>query len=224
MKLVDLLIIYFAIGAPFGVYQITTVRHPLNANITLRTFLRICFWPVFAVFILADWFYQDRDLLASNFARRIESIRKEIEDIAFANESVSSIFDFREILQRYAGLSEAANVAVADNSVNEVCDLSHSDNRKLASACLARKNQRKLSFHQSLARSEFVDLIFELAGAENRDRILELAIELANDLHDTPTAEALTKLMAEPQPSENIPAHSQLPENARAISHSASAI
>ena len=221
MKLTDLLIIYFAAGAPFGVYQFTTVQHPLDAKAWLQIFFRICFWPLFAVLGLIDWFAKGDPSAGSHLDQHIDRIRIEIEDLVLANESISSIFDFREILQRYAGLSEATNVAVS-SSVNEVFDLSGSENKQLASACLARKNHRKLSFHQSLARSQFVDMISEFADASNdRTSVLELAIELANDVQDALTSEALTEMMYEPQPLEHL--SSQFPQTDTNIARSQSA-
>ena len=128
------------------------------------------------------------------------------------NESISSIFDFREILLRYAGLSEAANVNASGDAVNELFALSGSDNKELASACLARKNQRRLEFHQSLVRGEFLDMISEFAEAESgRQRILELAIELASGVNDSVTADSLTRLMSEPRYQSIQPAQTTLP-------------
>ena len=223
MKFTDLLIIYFAAGAPFGVYQITTVRQSKNIKAWLKIFLRICLWPVYAVLALADWSSEIRLSDESDLDRHIDSIRIEMEGLVFANDPISSIFDFREILQRYAGLSEAANVSADVKSSNDIFALSGSDNNDLASACLTRKNQRKLSFHQSLARSEFVDMISEIAGIEpGRIRILELAVELANCVSDPLTAGIIMTLMSKPQPGQNIQAQSPLSEISLAKSRSAS--
>lgn len=190
----DLLIIYFACGAPFGVYQITATNHRLNTQAALRVFLRICFWPVFAGSTLIQWFSREHSS-KTDLDRRIDGIRTEIENLAFGNDSASSIFDFREILHRYAGLSEAANAGIASNSADEVFKLSKNGSADIASACLARKNQRKLSFHQSLARDEFVDIISELANADKR--ILSSAVELANSINDPETANILTAMIAQ---------------------------
>ena len=191
MKLIDLLVIYFACGAPFGVYQITAA-HSLTERAALHVFLRICFWPIFAGSTLIRWLSTGKHSSRSDLDRRIDGIRAEIENLVFGNDSVSSIFDFREILHRYAGLSEAANAGVA--SANEIFKLSNNERTDVAAACLARKNQRKLSFHQSLARDEFVDMISELANADKR--ILALAVELANSVNDPKTATALTSMIS----------------------------
>ncbi|HEX3100943.1 MAG TPA: hypothetical protein VHQ01_04075, partial [Pyrinomonadaceae bacterium] len=101
MKLTDLLIIYFACGAPFGVYQITAVQS-FTERAALHVFLRICLWPVFAGSTLIRWFSTDKHSSGSDLDRQIDEIRAEIENLVFGNDSVSSIFDFREILHRYA--------------------------------------------------------------------------------------------------------------------------
>ena len=209
----DLLIIYFACGAPFGVYQITSIRRPLTARAVVRTSLRICLWPVFAVLALNEWFSNNQYSAASGLDRRIDSIRVEIESLVLDNDSIASIFDFREILHRYAGLSEAANVNVVQNSASELFELTNTTNEEIASACLARRNQRKLSFQQSLVRNEFVDMISEFAVADRyRRKIIELAIELADSLDDSKTADALTAMMSETRFEANTPGRMLGPE------------
>jgi hypothetical protein len=198
MKLLDLLVIYFAIGAPFGVYQITAVRSSLTAHATLGIILRICFWPVFAAQTLIEWFSKDQHSSESNLDRQIDRIRAEIESLVFGNDSISSIFDFREVLYRYAGLSEAANTGVLPDAANEIFEFGNNGDKDVASACLARKNQRKLSFHQSLARNEFVDMIAEFASTgSHRERVLCLAVELANGVNDPKTSDMLAAMMSQ---------------------------
>ena len=210
MKLTDLLIIYFAFGAPFGVYQITTAQDPLDTKAVLQIVLRIICWPVFAILILIERFSNSSNVIDSSGDRRIDEIRLEIEGLVFENDVVSSIFDFREILHRYVGLSEAAMEEVTSNPANEIFEISNSKNKDLASACLARKNLRKLSFQHSLVRNEFIDMIsgFALDG-EKRVRIMALAVELADRVTDPFTANALATMS---EPNEPVKVVAQMPE------------
>lgn len=202
MNLIDVLIIYFACGAPFGVYQFTNVR-TVNIKVLLQIFWRICYWPVFAAMALKEWISTGRHITKSLVDRRTDFIRLEIEHLVFTDESVSTILDFREILFRYTGLLQAANVIVPVDSFDELFKVSHTENRILASVCFARTNRRKLMFHQSIGRSEFTDMMCELTNDhEYRTEILELAIELANDVDDLITVENLSFLMTEERKSE----------------------
>lgn len=199
MKLTDLLIIYFACGAPFGVYQVTTAQNAVDIKTALQIALRIIGWPVFAILILIEWFSDGSNVADVNVHCRIDEIRLEIEGLVFENDAVSSIFDFREILNRYVGLSQAATAGISSNAANELLDLSGSEHKDLAAACLARKNQRRLSFQHSLVRNEFVDMISEFAeGGEKRVRIVALAVELADRVNDTLAAKSFTIIMSEP--------------------------
>lgn len=210
MNLIDLLIIYFACGAPFGVYQITTVRNSLNAKDLLQIFWRIFCWPVFAAMALTDWMSSGRHLTKSLVDRRTEFIRSEIEHLIFAGDSVSKILDFRETLFRYVGISQAANIIVPADSAGELFYFGNTENKALSAACLARTNRRKLAFHQSIARNEFTDMMSELTNAHgNRTEILELAIELANGVDDSITVENLRSLMSEARKPEILRSSSQ---------------
>lgn len=197
MNLIDLLIIYFACGAPFGVYQFTNVQTSLNAKVLWQIFWHIGCWPVFAALALKERISIGRHKTASLVDRRTDFIRSEIEHLVFDGESVSTILDFREILFRYAGLLQATNVIVPADSAGELFYFGNTENKALSSACLARRNRRKLAFHQSIARNEFTDMMSELTNAhENRTEILELAIELANGVDDPITVENIRYLMS----------------------------
>ncbi len=111
----------------------------------------------------------------------------------------------------------------ASNPINEIFELGNKENKELSSACLARKNQRKLYFHQSHARGEFVDVIAEFASA-GRDgtRIIELAVKLATTVNDPFAAKTLTAMASEPRIPTNVPAQYPEPEISILISPSAS--
>lgn len=210
MKLIDLLIIYFACGAPFGVYQFTNVRTSLDAKVLTQIFWHIGFWPVFAAMALRKWFSSGRHLTESLVDRRTQFIRSEIEYLVFADESVSIILDFRELLFRYAGLSRAANMVVPVNSFGELSSIGNTESKVLPSVCLARTNRRKLMFHQAIARNEFTDVMSELTIAhEYRTEILELAIDLANCIDDNVAVENLRSLISEARKPEILRPSSQ---------------
>ena len=179
MEFSDLLIIYFAAGAPFGVYRITTVRGRPDLKAIVNVALYLCLWPVYTILLLRDQFSAGTTDVSSGV---IDSIRTGIEQLAFANGSAGAIFEFREIFNRYAGLSEAAMAEVPTTLLGEFFELSSSDNKPLASACIARRNREKLALHHTRARNEFVDLISGLAISH--PQTLDLAVRLASHVHD----------------------------------------
>lgn len=196
MQLTDLIIIYLACGAPFGVYQITK-RQPEasvgNWAIMLASFL---LWPVFAVTLIANWTAADEDNTDTLANARIENIRSEIERVAFAGGETAALFEFREVFYRFTGLFEAANTEITKKPSSTLFAISGHINKDLASQCLARRNREKLSFHQTLARNEFVDVIADLA----RDKkicweIGRLALELTHHLGDDDAMADLSALL-----------------------------
>ena len=196
MNISDLLIIYFAAGAPFGVYRITMLNGIPTAKAMLNVALHICLWPVYAFLML-------RDRLLSNepdnrSANIIDGMRTEIEQLAFADGSATEIFDFREIFNRYAGLSEAANAESPANLLDEFFEIGSTENKTLASACIERRNREKLAFHQTIARNEFIDLMSDLASWQ--PKVLELAISLAAHVRDEDAVADLKAISFQPTP------------------------
>lgn len=193
MSLTDLIIIYLACGSPFGVYQITTSDKAVNSISVLLTGVRILVWPIFATLMLIDWL-ANRSSPGSE-ERQIDAIGLELEQLIFDDCPASFIFDFREVLKRYAGLAKAARQGVHSDAGGEFHDLSGNGHRELAAACLARKNQRKLLFQLSLVRREFVEVLSELLpNGSRRAQILELALELTKQVGDPVTSSELMRL------------------------------
>ncbi len=196
MNVSDLLIIYFAAGAPFGVYRITMLSGTPDAKALLNVALHICLWPVYTVLFLRDRLLsKDADNGSANI---IDSIRTQIEQIAFADSSAAAIFDFREIFNRYAGLSEAANAESPTDLLGEFFELGSSENKTIASACIARRNREKLAFLQTKARNEFVDMISDLTS--ETPEVLESAIQLVDHVNDQDAIADLKAMTYHPTP------------------------
>lgn len=204
MKLTDLIIIYLACGSPFGVYQITK-RQPAGSTrwaVIVSSFL---FWPIFAVTLLVDLFVSQDARVKALAHSQIEHIRSEVESIAFSDATIVSVFEFREVFYRFAGLLEAAREQEGPKT-NELFEISGHGDKSLASRCLARRNRERLAFHQMQVRNEFVDLISEIAGIEHeRDEIIGLALQLVDQLGDEEAKADLTALLpgqTQPKPAQ----------------------
>src|SRR5258706_12375398 len=109
MNLNDLIIIYLACGAPFGVYQITKRQQDRSTKSWIVILASLLFWPVFVVALLVDRFVFDGHRAEAATNARIESIRTEIERVAFSAGATALLFEFREAFYRFTGRFQAAN-------------------------------------------------------------------------------------------------------------------
>ncbi|MBK7393139.1 MAG: hypothetical protein IPI64_07535 [Chloracidobacterium sp.] len=193
MSLFDLFIIYFAAGAPFGVYKVTTLKGAVTVNVVIGLLLQIVLWPVFTVRMLVG------DSGSAEAGNELDRLQSEIEHLAFTDGSASAIFDFREVFARYTGLSQAANVEVGSGQVSDIFEIGKSENPQLATAILARRNREKLIFHQMTARNEFVDVISGLAI--DQPEVIALATQVAVCVKDELAIEELAALTSHSSPS-----------------------
>ncbi len=201
MNATDLIIIYLACGSPFAVFQATTREKGRSGVNWARVMMSFLFWPVFAITLLAGKIFPNEARSKAEFQNRLEGLRLDFEQVAFAGESISSLFEFRETFYRFVGLSEAADEVQSGRSTAEIFEISGHKNKSLATRCLARRNTNRLSIHRAAARDEFVDLISRLTvTASSRIEITSLALELADHLHDQIAADAFQASVSVPQP------------------------
>jgi hypothetical protein len=197
MNLRDLLIIYLACGAPFGVYYFLQNRNRTETKILwLKTLLRFVFWIPFALQLVArtSFFtnlynngFDQTDELDLKQELEIEEIKKSFENNFSQNGLKISIFEFREIFDRYVGLS--VEIQNADGEISpagtELFQITEHPNNKLAEICLNRRNRKRLSFHQKLARRDFFEIFRQLFEKSFEFQTLtDQAIRLAALLDD----------------------------------------
>ena len=161
MNIVDLLIIYLSIGAPFGAHAYISARKgPMRIsaiNAVIGTFV----WPVTAF----RWRVARKtfDAVANSIGQfrektrdesEAESIRIEME--AAVNMSGAALADFREVFQRYVGLSQAP---AGDDEASfaahaELLAAAGLDRNFIAERCIERRNAQRLSYHLDRARHD----------------------------------------------------------------------
>jgi len=208
MNLLDLLIIYFACGAPFGVYYFLKNRMRTDTrSLELKTFLTFLFWVPFALLLLKRSVnfnasvlnFGETHLVDSKREKEISSVQKEMEKILLASNLEISIYEFRETLERYAGLTLTAQTDEAKTSEyeREIFHISNTNNVELGSICLNRRNRKRLSFHQSRARRDFFYLIGQLLESDSGETRLEsLSNNLVRLLNDTEAENNLEEIFA----------------------------
>lgn len=183
MRFFDFIIVYLACGAPFSV-SLLTQTHKWPFENVAAIFLRLLFWPVFAVSLVVKN-VAGKDARQSQLDNRIEVIQTKIETLAFVDEPAVSIFEFREIFNRYAGLTRSITVDDAASPPKDLFTVSGHNAPELAAKVLDRRNRERLKFHQGCARNEFIDLINALTErAAGREQIIGLTKELMEILRE----------------------------------------
>jgi hypothetical protein len=194
MTLLNLLIIYFACGAPFGVYQMTRNEGPRSASEWLIAAAVFILWPVFLLMFAIE---RLRPAVVSQ-KNRVEQIRTDIEKLAFPEGSTTSLFEFREVLYRYTGLIGSDVDPKAEHPFGELLTVAGRQPDDASLTCLLRRNREKIEFHKTLARDEFIDLITDMLQPPrpDSDQVLVHAIELSRIINDPTATDDLSALQS----------------------------
>ena len=210
MNLRDLLIIYLACGAPFGVYYFLQNRNRTETKLLwLKSFLRFVVWIPFALQMVArtsfltNLYNSSFDKSSESDAKKelaIEEIKKFFENIFSGGTFSFSIYELRETFDRYVGLSlevEAENSEISP-AETEIFRITNHSNKKLAEICLNRRNRKRFSFHQKLARRDFFEILNKFVEhTEDRQSLFEHASKLAGLLNDSEAQKTLENLSKE---------------------------
>lgn len=206
MNPLDLFIIYLAVGAPVGVYYFLKNHRQKNLqSLWLKSLFVFFFWMPFAFALLRrgenfrTLFGSRND--ASADAERQKSVgilQKEIERILPENDWRISIYEFRETIERYVGLTLARqNGDKISEHEKEIFRVAKIENIELGAVCLNRRNRKRLSIHQSVARQDFLHLIEQMLESDSdKSEVERLSIELTATLEDLEAQNNLEKMFA----------------------------
>lgn len=209
VNIFDAIIIYLACGAPFGVYYFLHHREKVDAgHPTLKALLEWVIWPASAVKMIGGsrWFsgrskanFVPLSELDAGQDEKVCEIQKSLEQVFFqgADPAAISIYAFREVFDRYAGLSLAvrsgSNSPAAPQA--EIFHAADHGNVELASICLNRRNRSLLVNHHTRAREDFIATVDRLAGSPSeRTDTWILVNELAVVLDDIDAIGAIDKI------------------------------
>ncbi len=202
MNFTDILIIYLACGAPFGVYYFLQNRRKKDFSLFwIKTFFNFAFWLPFALgFFLENKIRQNFYYLNPNNEKKIFLIQKQIESILHESKLKVSIYDYREIFDRYLGLtiSKRGEAKKTADTEKEIFRITGHKQVELAAICLQRRNQKRLFYHHTLARQDFLQFIAKLFKVSSgKIKLGNLSVEFVKLLDDTEAQTALEKLFAE---------------------------
>ncbi len=178
--LLNLLVIHFAFGSPFGVYQITRGGSVRSTRSAAKVAAHFVLWPIFALTFIRSWLTDTRKRTENSLEQKIANIRSQIESLAYRENSTASVFEFREVFSRFTGLTMALVQGGKDADSKELLKITGHKNISLTAACLNRRNRQRLLFQQKRARNEFVEMISALAAQSNNKEIAELGKHLTD--------------------------------------------
>ena len=206
MNAFDIFILYLACGAPFGVYFFFQNRHKSSiSRALLKSFLTVVVWIPYALQVLNA--NVTKKLSGSKFdaagdsdaalTKKLDEIEKRMLQILLASKTGVSVFEFREVVERYTGLTfaRAERDEIGANE-SEVFKITNHQNIALGAKCLHRRNRLRLEFHQRLASRDFLRMLAKFSFFE-AEKLRTAALEFATLLDDGETRRAIEKLFAE---------------------------
>ncbi len=206
MTFVDVIIIYLTCGSPFGAHYFLNNRKSVPpTHLASKAILAVLVWPVYAAALLStvnrpaentEDYSPETAEPDSGIEADVREMRDRMEQNLSCRPSALLLYEFREVFDRYTGLTMALSKPDRETS-GELARISGHDNPQLAAACLNRRNRKRLSFHQTQARNDFLAFVSALWDAAARQRVVALAIELAEVLSDTEAVEDLRVLVHE---------------------------
>ena len=207
MNIVDLLIIYLTLGAPFAVYKYLQESRLSPGLRLLLACLTLVFWiPVairFGYRRLTNAYSNDDFVSLNNLDARNHQLA-ELADQVRAGLRLSdgslSILAVREVLDRYVGLAvlaEAADLDVAELKSDLLRAAGRGDDR-IAASCLMRRNQQRIAVHHRRARTDFLALFENIVPTDfaSAERALAPAFQLAHALDDIKALNGLEAIEA----------------------------
>lgn len=215
MSFTDFLFIYLSIGAPLAVYFFLQNKNRLNSRqLWLKTILEFIFWIPYAFRLFKNYLRKAHSETAfaaieisDSPGKKLLELQRKLENSITETGSDLTLFEIREIFDRYTGLT--LELKDADNfeprHANEIFNISANKNSEIASLCNQRRNLKRLSFHQKLASNDFVDLISDIYYQGKLTQTLySRVLEITGLLKDSEMQNEIEKMFArEMQTSED---------------------
>jgi hypothetical protein len=207
MNAFEIFILYLSCGAPFGVYFFFQHRkNSRRAPIVLKSFLTVFVWIPYALRLLNANVTKKLSVSKPGAAvdadsgflkKRLDEIEKQMQQILVGSRTETSVFEFREVFQRYSGLTLALRLRADEIGENEreVFKIANHENAELGAKCLHRRNRLRLEFHQRLASRDFLKLLAKFSFCE-AEKLRAAALEFATLLDDGETRRAIENLFA----------------------------
>lgn len=188
LDLLDITVVYLALGAPLGVYHLVTHWSDSLAATFSLAIANVFLWPVAAFVFL----YRKARDPRSGVIRASETKTAAIESAAESVLSTEELFVFRETVSRYAAISTALGQPIGTSWIDGLFDIGDTPAGAPTRACIGRRNLAKLCLHQMDARQQ---VLAQVNLAASRDpSILAIANSMFLELQDPVAADALASM------------------------------
>ncbi len=187
MNYLDLLIIYLACGSPFGVYYYFNNRQ-YRSNTLIKSLTVTFVWIPYSLKLLHTKITDKLNNIDDSDATvRLFVLQKNFENVLPSNESEISLFEFREIIERYKELTliSLENNGTPAKHEKEIYRIYDKQNVELSAICLNRRNHNRLLIHQIQARKDFLKTIKTLLKTKfERKKLGNQSLEFVRILND----------------------------------------
>lgn len=209
MTYYEFLIVYLACGAPFAVYFYLQNRDRLETGqFWLKTILAFIFWIPISIQLFQNYFKSkkfsriqfDSAGGSDSIESELFSLQRNLESLILKSKFELSLFEIREIFDRYVGLTIELSDANQQTAIpeNEIFTITKVQNPEIASLCNQRRNLKRLSFHHKLASNDFSDLIAELHRQKKfSQEMCSLLLEFVLLVNDTEMQVEIEKLFTQ---------------------------
>ena len=228
MRISDTIIIYLTIGSPFAVHYFS--KFPLNhtRNHLLRTISVLFFWPFYSIWatLRVKLTKRDRSFDSSESYSLDARLDKKVDEVTLAMEMFLQdslpempLFEFREVIDRYVGLTFAfrSDIDHSNRGLGQILNGPDGD-RELHSICINRRNRKALESHRNRARLDFLTLVSNAIDADGSDSaFVRSALELSRVISDDDAFRKIGKLVAS---SEQTPVEISVTTVEREVWHS----
>jgi hypothetical protein len=205
MNSFEFLIIYLTCGAPLGVFYFLQYRDEQNrTRLWFKTFSTFIFWLPFGFHLLKNKTNKKSFDFRKIFSEsekiqiQISTFQKQLEEILHQSDLQISIFEFREVFDRYVGLTLAKDCGKVKTTEpeKEIFQIANNGNTEIGVICLNRRNLKRLTFHQSQARQDFFQVINLLVKfASDEEEFVKSAAGLFQLLKDDEAQSAYGKTL-----------------------------
>ncbi len=194
MNSFDFLIIYLTCGAPLGVfYFLQNRKQQIGIRLWLKTFFTFVFWLPSGFQLLENKLRENFPVGREIFSKtakpetEISLFRKQFEDVLQKSSLQISIFEFREVFERYVGLTIAKDYSSGEitETEKEIFHVVNGGKNVIGAICLNRRNLKRLTFHQTQARQDFFQIINRIAAlSSDKSNFMKLAADFFRLLKD----------------------------------------
>lgn len=159
MSLSEILVIYFAIGAPFAAYRFVSFKHGRSIERLIRAAITFIFWIPQLYRLLTA---RSRDV-AIEATDEISKTRIDLEKAYAHSATTTELFELREVLDRYLELSKFRHeddIVISDRDA-AVFMVSGHGNIELAAKIGSRRNRERLKRHHLAAGRDLIESIIK---------------------------------------------------------------